>query len=99
MTEALPAILATREGLRMRSRGLLAEAVATILRAGVRDGSLRADVAATDVLMAVGGVSLIAVHERDDALAARLLDLIMDGLTVGIRASGTADPSARRSAR
>ena len=85
MAEALPAILASREGLRMRSRDMLAEAIATILRAGVQDGSLRADVAATDVLMAVGGVTLVAGHERDDALAARLLDLIMDGLAATAR--------------
>jgi AcrR family transcriptional regulator len=81
MAESLPMILATRDGLRMHSRGLLSEAIDTILRAGVEDGSLRGDVAAADVMMAVGGTTLITEHEDDTALTGRLLDLLMDGLT------------------
>lgn len=81
MAEALPAILAARDGLRMHSRGVLRAAIDEILRAGIADGSLRADVSADDVMMAAGGIGLIAAHEQQRALAARLADLLMDSLT------------------
>jgi AcrR family transcriptional regulator len=80
MSEALPGILAAREGLRSGSRGLLRDAIAVLLDAGIGDGSLRAGVAADDVMMALGGITLIAGTEHDRALADRLLDLLMAGL-------------------
>jgi len=80
MAEALPAILATREGLRQHSRQALADAVAALLNAGVARGELRSDVAAADVLMALGGITLIGEHERRRDLASRLISLLLDGL-------------------
>ncbi|MBF4461284.1 MULTISPECIES: TetR/AcrR family transcriptional regulator [unclassified Rathayibacter] len=80
MVEALPRILAAREGLRGSSRDLLRTAIATLLGAGIADGALRDDVAADDVMMALGGITLITENERDLELAARLLDLLMAGL-------------------
>ncbi|WP_431037984.1 TetR/AcrR family transcriptional regulator [Streptomyces sp. P6-2-1] len=87
MAEALPAILATREGLRLRSRELLGEAVATLLRHGAAAGVLRSDVTARDVLMALGGVTMISGYEDDPALASRLVGLLVDGL-VTVRGAG-----------
>ncbi|MFJ4698968.1 transcriptional regulator, TetR family [Streptomyces sp. TverLS-915] len=88
MAEALPAILATREGLRLRSREALGEAVATLLRHGAAAGVLRSDVTAREVLMALGGITMISGHEEDPALAARLVGLLVDGL-VTARGAGT----------
>lgn len=80
MSEALPAILADRDGLRADSRQALHSAVDTLLAAAAAEGTLRADIPAEDVLMSIGGVTLIAGHERSRALATRLIGLVMDGL-------------------
>ena len=80
MSEALPAILAAREGLRVHSRDVLRAAIDRILRAAAAADLLRANVPAEDVMMAIGGVTLIAGHEHQRALADRLLDLLMAGL-------------------
>ncbi|WP_448062723.1 TetR/AcrR family transcriptional regulator [Cellulomonas hominis] len=82
MADALPAILATREGLRLHSRDALGEAVVTLLDAGIAAGRLRDDVTASDVLMALGGITLIAGHEEQRGLASRLISLLLDGLSV-----------------
>lgn len=81
MTDALPAILAAREGLRARSRDALGEAVATLLSAGTAAGQFRQDASAHDVLMALGGITLISGHENQRDLASRLIALLLDGLT------------------
>jgi AcrR family transcriptional regulator len=80
MADALPAILASREGLRLHSRQALKEAVATLLDGGIAAGRLREDVAAEDVLMALGGITLISAHEQQRDLASRLIALLVDGL-------------------
>jgi AcrR family transcriptional regulator len=80
MAEALPAILASAEGLRTHSRDLLRDAIARLLTAGADAGSLRPDVAPDDVMMALGGITMIAAHERQRDLAGRLADLLMDAL-------------------
>lgn len=81
MADALPSILAAREGLRASSRSMLQDAIETIRTVGIEAGELRADVPAEDVLMALGGIALIAGGEHDRALASRLLDLMIVGLT------------------
>jgi hypothetical protein len=45
----------------------------------VRNGRFD-DVPAEDIMIAIGGVPLIAGHEHDRALADRLLDLVKAGL-------------------
>jgi AcrR family transcriptional regulator len=80
MADALPAILAARAGLRSHSRRALGEAVGLLLAAGVAAGRLRADVTAGDVLMALGGITLISEHEEQRELASRLISLLLDGL-------------------
>jgi AcrR family transcriptional regulator len=80
MSEALPSILAAREGLRADSRTMLRDAIGTLLDAGVQTAALRADVPADDVMMALGGITLIAGTEHERKLSARLLDLLIAGL-------------------
>jgi hypothetical protein len=80
MSEALPAILADGDGLRAHSRDALRSAIDRILRAAVAADLLRDDVPAEDVVMAIGGVTLIAGHEHQRAFADRLLDLLMAAL-------------------
>jgi len=90
MAEALPGILAAQDGLRLHSRDLLRTAIDTLLTAGIADGSVRDDVPANDVMMALGGITLIAGHESQRQLASRLLELLIDGL------SPAAKPESRR---
>jgi AcrR family transcriptional regulator len=80
MADALPAILASRDGLRMHSRDMLRDAIALLLDASIREGALRAGVPADDVMMALGGITLIAAHESERALATRLITLLLAGL-------------------
>jgi AcrR family transcriptional regulator len=81
MADALPGILASRKGLRAGSRTLLRDAIAALVDAGVRTGALRGDVPAEDVMMSLGGITLIAGAEHQRDLAERLLDLLIAGLT------------------
>ncbi|WP_225849025.1 TetR/AcrR family transcriptional regulator [Streptomyces sp. HPF1205] len=83
MADALPAILAAREGLRAHSRDALGAAVTTLLEAGTTAGQIREDAAPNDVLMALGGITLISGHEHQRPLASRLIALLLDGLATG----------------
>lgn len=80
MADALPAILAAREGLRRHRRNALGEAVTTLLAAGTAAGQVREDAGPNDVLMALGGIRLISAHERRRHLASRLIALLLDVL-------------------
>ena len=80
MAEALHAALVTKAESRMRIRYLLTDAIATLLRAGAEDGSIRPDVDPNDVLMALGGITSIAGQPDQHDQAQRLLDLLLDGL-------------------
>ncbi|MEV0890751.1 helix-turn-helix domain-containing protein [Promicromonospora sp. NPDC050262] len=80
MADALPAILASQEGLRAHSRDALVRAVAELLNAGVSAGAIRADADASDTLMGLGGITLISGHEHQRELASRLITLLIDGL-------------------
>jgi AcrR family transcriptional regulator len=98
MANALPAILATREGLRLHSREVLHEAVAVLLNSGIAAGDFRADASAPDVLMALGGITLISGHEHQRDLASRLITLLLDGL-VARRTSPTGARKSRQGQR
>ena len=80
MSDALPGILAAREGLRAGRRIMLRDAIGTLLDAGVHAAVHRGDVPADDVMMSLGGITLIAGAEHERLLAARLLDLLTAGL-------------------
>jgi AcrR family transcriptional regulator len=80
MADALRAVLATEEGLRVETRELLTGALRVLLAAGIADQTLRSDVDPADLLMGLGGVALIAGESDQRDRAHRLLDLLMDGL-------------------
>jgi hypothetical protein len=84
MATALRRVLVTDGDRRMRTRDLLLEAVTTLVAAGVAEKKLRSDVDADDVLMAVGGIILIAGELDQHDQAGRLLDLLIDGLSTWV---------------
>jgi len=81
MADALPAILDAQDGLRAHSRTVLRDAIARLLEASAADGSIRSQAPANDVMMALGGITLIARNEKQRELASRLIDLLVAGLT------------------
>ena len=60
----------------------LLAAVRTLLAAGTGAGRLQPGLSAEDVLMALGGITLIAEHEHQPDLARRLIALLIEGLAV-----------------
>lgn len=83
MGEALRAVLLSEQD-RMHTRDLLRAAIATLLAAGAADGVVRPGVDPNDVLMALGGITLIAGEERRRDLATRLIGLLLHGVTVPV---------------
>jgi AcrR family transcriptional regulator len=79
MADALRAVLVT-EADRMQTRDLLTDTLAKLLTAGIADETIRPDIDPNDVLMSLGGVTLIAGDPSRHDLAGRLVDLLMDGL-------------------
>ncbi|MER6944489.1 helix-turn-helix domain-containing protein [Nonomuraea sp. NPDC000554] len=79
MADALRAVLAS-EDERMHTRGLLRDALATLLDAGVTHGAIRPGLDPYDVLMGLGGITLIAEDPGRRDLALRLVDLLINGV-------------------
>jgi AcrR family transcriptional regulator len=80
MADALRAVIASGGNPFEQSRGRLIAAITSLLGACADAGTLRADVAPTDVLAGLGGMSLVASDPAQRDQAGRLLDLLMDGL-------------------
>ncbi|MEU8708232.1 TetR/AcrR family transcriptional regulator [Streptomyces sp. NPDC048565] len=80
MSEALDAAIASGIDPFSDSRALLTEAVATLLAAGARDGSLRTDIAPDTVLLLMGGIAH-AVRQGTEEQTRPVVDLLMDALT------------------
>jgi len=76
MAESLKVVL--DDDQRLESRKLLMAAIEVLLAAGIQAGAVRNDVPASDVLMGLGGITLISGEDR--ALAGRLSDLLVAGL-------------------
>ncbi|MEU9241468.1 helix-turn-helix domain-containing protein [Streptomyces sp. NPDC048385] len=79
MAEALAVVL-TDDSDKLHTRALLADAITHLLTAAEGQSAARPGVAAQDVLMALGGISLIAASEEQRALATRLIDLLLHGI-------------------
>lgn len=79
MADALRTLLVSEADI-MHTRALLADALATLLTAGAADTTVRGDIDPSDVLMSLGGITLIAGEPEQRDLARRLLDLLIDGL-------------------
>lgn len=77
MADALRAVVASGGNPFAASRERLVDALSSLLTAGAAAGSLRGDVETDDVLASISGITLAA---SGPAQAARMLDLLMDGL-------------------
>jgi len=82
MSSALRAV-ATKHDFGSDVRQRLLAAISTLLDAGARDGTLRADVGAEDVLRAMAAIWAIPDGEAWRAQAETLARLIVDGLRHG----------------
>ena len=80
MAEALRALIADGTVTKSQAREHLSAAVRTILDAGAAAGTLRGDVRAEDVVVALVGVFSVCPLPEHREQAGRLLDLVMDGL-------------------
>jgi AcrR family transcriptional regulator len=80
MGDALRAVLLSEED-RLQTRGQLRAAIATLLDAGVAAGVARPGIDPNDLLLSLGGITLIAGEEEERALASRLVDLLLRGVT------------------
>ena len=83
MGEALQAAMASDSALHGEAYASLTGALDTLVGAAVASGTLRADARGEDVLRALGALWMIRDAEDRDAQAARVLDLIVDGLRFG----------------
>jgi AcrR family transcriptional regulator len=86
MSAALNAVITSGVDPFADSHALLTDAVATLLGAGARDGSVRTDVTSDDVLLLMGGIAYSVQHGTKEQ-AGRLVGLLMDALTKGSAAS------------
>lgn len=77
--DTLRAVL-TSEDDRQHTRDQLRSAITVLLAAGVDTGSVRAEVTPDDLLMSLGGITLIAAEESQRELATRLIGLLLDGV-------------------
>lgn len=88
LADALRTATSVRGKLGQLSRGSLTQAVAGLLEANERAGTIRPGVTPEDFLLAIAGLWQIDPRGDWQARAGRLLDLVMDGLRAG--APGTA---------
>lgn len=77
MAESMHSMFASGVVQPTETRDSVVGAVATLLKAGAADGSLRSDVAADDIVSSLIGIFL-ASHSPEQA--GRMLDLLVDGL-------------------
>lgn len=83
LASALQSIVASNSDLYANTRARLLAAITVLLRSAVEAGTVRGDMEAEDVLLAMSGVWLIPADERWTERVQRLLRLVMDGLRVG----------------
>ncbi|HEY3467201.1 MAG TPA: TetR/AcrR family transcriptional regulator [Amycolatopsis sp.] len=80
MLDTLLAMVESGEIAHADTRTELLAAIDDILEAGRASGELRADVPAEDIAAALIGIFTVTGAPRHQAMAARLLNLLMDGL-------------------
>ncbi|MET7403125.1 helix-turn-helix domain-containing protein [Dactylosporangium sp. NPDC005572] len=79
MADVLRPVLVSEDD-RQHTRDRLRSAIATLLAAGAEAGEVRAGLDPNDLLMALGGITMIAGEERQRELASRLIDLVLLGV-------------------
>ena len=80
MADALRTVIASGGNPFAESRDRLLAAVTALLEAGVAAGTLRSDIAPSDVLTSLSGVSMVTANQAQPDQARRILDLLVDGL-------------------
>jgi AcrR family transcriptional regulator len=70
----------TSEDEKQQTRDQLRAAITVLLRAGEADGTVRAGIDPNDLLLSLGGITLIADAEGRRSLAGRLITLLLDGV-------------------
>ena len=70
----------TSEDEKQQTRDQLRAAIRELLAAGVAEGTIRASVDPNDLLLSLGGITLIAAEESRPALAGRLVALLLGGV-------------------
>ncbi len=85
MLGTLLAMIETGEIAHNQTRTELLAAITTILDAGRAVDELRRDVTAEDITASLIGTFTVAPRPRREALASRLLNLLMDGLRPPVR--------------
>jgi len=77
---SLGAVAGETSALRANSTELISRAMATLVKRAAESGDVRKDIAPSDLLRAMVGVSYGNPDEAWEASARRLIDLLMDGL-------------------
>jgi len=83
MGEALQAAMASDSELHAEGYAALTGALDALVEAAVAAGAIRADARGDDVLRALGALWMIRDGDDREAVTARTLDLIVDGLRFG----------------
>lgn len=83
LAEALRMTVSRQGGLARLGHGPVTGAVTLLLDANERAGTIRPGLTAEDFLLAIAGLWQIDPHSDWQPRAARLLDLVMDGLRAG----------------
>jgi AcrR family transcriptional regulator len=83
MADALRALVESGVNPYAQSHEMMLIALESLLDAGVKAGTVRADIPATDIFAALTGVALASGKPDQREQAERLLDLTLDGLSAG----------------
>ena len=94
MLDTLLAMVESGEIAHADTRTELLTAIDGILEAGRASGELRADVPAEDIAAALIGIFTVASSPEHEAMAARLLNLLMDGLRAPGSGPAVSGPAA-----
>ncbi|MFF1924066.1 TetR/AcrR family transcriptional regulator [Streptomyces sp. NPDC058221] len=92
LAEALRTTVSRHGGLAQLGHGPLTEAVTLLLDSNEKAGTIRPGLAAEDFVLAIAGLWQIDPHSDWQPRAARLLDLVMDGLLAGATGAGRTPP-------
>ncbi|MEU8697711.1 TetR/AcrR family transcriptional regulator [Streptomyces sp. NPDC048680] len=96
LAEALRTTVSRHGGLAQLGHGPVTRAVTLLLESNEKAGTIRPGLTAEDFLLAIAGLWQIDPHSDWPPRAARLLDLVMDGLRAGAPARDRSAPQDGR---
>jgi AcrR family transcriptional regulator len=79
----------TSDAEKQQTRDRLRAAIGVLLAAGEADGTVRTSIDPNDLLLSLGGITLIADAESRRPLATRLITLLLDGVLARPHQPGT----------